>query len=88
MAEFSLKGSDEPGQSRSPSAGAGDRSGGRGEVNGVHVAQRYDLDLLVLQEVLQAAPAHAADSDAGVVQFAVGRTWLSPMLGGAARYAR
>lgn len=43
------------------------------EIVGVHVAKRHDLQALVLQEVLQVHPTHAADADAGVVQFAVSR---------------
>ena len=66
-------------------AGAGHGFGRLVEVVGVHVAQRHDLDLWVLQEVLQVHPAHAADSDAGVVQLAVGGNRFRTGLRAAAR---
>ena len=67
------------------SAGAGHRFGRVSEVVGVHVTQGHDLNLWVLQEVLQVHPAHAANSDASVVQLAVGGNRFGPSLCAAAR---
>ena len=65
-------------------AGAGDGFGSFVEVFGVHVAERDDLDLWVLQEILEVRPSHAPDPDAGVVELAVGESRFRPGEGAAA----
>ena len=47
--------------------------GGLVQIVGIDVAQRHDLHLLVLFEILQVAPTHAVHTDAGMVQPSIRR---------------